>query len=148
MKAIPTEYKGIVFRSKSEAIYARSLDLFDNTLWRYEPEELKVGDYVPDFSVIYDLPEGYGHEVIEYKPAYPTKTYLDRLSSHFSQLNETMHKHSSFYNAFILICVSPWEPEQAGVYVWSEDCFIKSKNGTSQTVSSMTEAMEYRFDLK
>lgn len=36
-EAIPTEYKGIMFKSKSEAIVARGFDLA-GLLWKYEPE--------------------------------------------------------------------------------------------------------------
>lgn len=49
-KAIPTEYQGILFRSRSEARWA----VFFNTLgirWEYEKEGYQLGDicYLPDF---------------------------------------------------------------------------------------------------
>lgn len=81
-KAIPTEYKGIRFRSKSEACFAKYLDHHQSTwrplpfFWEYEPQSLTLEDgYTPDFRTIYC---GAGHiycSLIEYKPTLPTETY-------------------------------------------------------------------------
>lgn len=64
--ARPTEYKGIVYRSKSEAMFARYLELssydwiasreggFPATVgFHYEPEYLDVNGWRPDFLVFY-----------------------------------------------------------------------------------------------
>lgn len=50
MKAIPTEYKGISFRSKLEASYAKTLDELHIT-WVYEHNGYDIGGvrYLPDF---------------------------------------------------------------------------------------------------
>jgi hypothetical protein len=51
MKAIPTRYAGITFRSRLEADWAATFDHY-NIAWRYEPEgyQLSSGDwYSPDF---------------------------------------------------------------------------------------------------
>ena len=53
IKAIPTEYKGIVFRSKLEAQTAVLLDAV-GAEWVYEPETFQLHDgrfYLPDFQV-------------------------------------------------------------------------------------------------
>ena len=50
MKAIPTEYKGISFRSKLEASYAKTLDELE-IRWVYEHNGYDIGGvrYLPDF---------------------------------------------------------------------------------------------------
>lgn len=51
IEAIPTEYKGIKFRSKLEATYAKLFDYFDMN-WMYEVEGYQFQDgtwYLPDF---------------------------------------------------------------------------------------------------
>ena len=50
IKAIETEYAGILFRSKLEAMHAKFFD--ENKIeWHYEPHIIQssVGDYLPDF---------------------------------------------------------------------------------------------------
>jgi hypothetical protein len=51
--AIPTEYKGIRFRSALESAWARTLDDYGIT-WEYEPETVRLPSgqrYVPDFRL-------------------------------------------------------------------------------------------------
>lgn len=51
IKAIPTRYKGILFRSKLEAQWAKFFDKL-NIEWIYEPEGIEFDDgtkYLPDF---------------------------------------------------------------------------------------------------
>jgi len=50
IKAKPTTYKGVRFRSKSEARFAVLLDA-NRWHWRYEPKHYKSGDWLPDFAV-------------------------------------------------------------------------------------------------
>jgi hypothetical protein len=65
VKAIPTNYDGILFRSRLEARWA----VFFNALgidWRYEPEGFELADgtrYLPDFAVLND------NAYVEIKPA-------------------------------------------------------------------------------
>lgn len=99
---IPTEYKGTRFRSKSEAVFARFLDLVEAS-WVYEPSE-HFG-HVWDF-IVFPEPVLYRHHsmrlqgeffissddvgatpqpienkpfLVEYKPSMPTNTYIDNL---------------------------------------------------------------------
>lgn len=75
-KAVPTEYKGVRFRSKSEACFAMYLDHY-NVLWEYEPKELALEcGYVPDFRIIRHSAKAFYCELIEYKPSMATDTYL------------------------------------------------------------------------
>lgn len=50
INAIPTEYNGVTFRSRTEARWAVFLDAL-NLSWKYEAEgyELPSGPYLPDF---------------------------------------------------------------------------------------------------
>src|SRR3990170_3614102 len=78
---VQTEYRGVVFRSKSEAILARAFDLCGLS-WVYEPPELTQGDlWRPDFWIVStstDRP-GFKNLVVEYKPRQPTQAVFDRL---------------------------------------------------------------------
>ena len=96
LKAVPTEYRGIRFRSKCEAQFALWLDTVRKMqkdraspsmmriwegVWRYEPKL----DYMEGFSCDFELScveEDRGvlchkSHFIEYKPIRPTKTYSD-----------------------------------------------------------------------
>lgn len=88
--ARPTEYNGIQYRSKCEAMFALWLDLkYPNAAVEYEPDWAEVDDYVPDFAYSMPIP-AYPTQrmcvfetwvaIIEYKPARPTFTYLDAVS--------------------------------------------------------------------
>lgn len=51
MKAIPTKYNGVRFRSRLEASYAHHFDE-RKIIWQYEPEGFELNDgtrYLPDF---------------------------------------------------------------------------------------------------
>lgn len=85
--ATPTEYAGIVFRSKSEAQVALSLDMQEDELdWAYEPKELQVGSYIPDFLVCEHLDDGVWLRVVECKPSLCTETYMKNLSPKFCEI--------------------------------------------------------------
>lgn len=78
MKAVPTEWNGIRFRSKSEACFAMYLT-HHGRQWEYEPEELTLDcGYVPDFRVMWynKSTRKFYCELIEYKPADATDTYM------------------------------------------------------------------------
>jgi len=49
MKAIPTFYNGIKFRSRLEAKWAA---FFDNLKWHWEYEPFDLGGWIPDFMLI------------------------------------------------------------------------------------------------
>ena len=94
LKPRPTEYKGVRYRSKSEACVACWLE---NEIERgklhgfcYEPKEFAVGRWVPDFMAWEVLSTGdelgLKYVLIEYKPRVPTKTYFEELSSRVESL--------------------------------------------------------------
>lgn len=123
MKARPTEYKGIRFRSKSEAVFARYLDLTLDELaetgtaanvasgsrggFRYEPKT-HIDGWNPDFLMWQvDLPherfEGgnffssiprLNETYIEYKPSRPTDTYVNEWFDYVSKWKDVARNNS------------------------------------------------------
>lgn len=86
--ARPTEYRGIAFRSKSEAIVARAFDLL-HISWFYEPN---VGDtcygWRPDFFISWPWKSrpGFSPLLLEFKPIDPTDTYREELLERFERI--------------------------------------------------------------
>lgn len=88
IQARPTEYKGIVFRSKSEAILARCLDLVGDRCsthhidWCYEPMydwDRNESSVEFDFFVVISKKSNLFDRqciLVEYKPRKPTQTYI------------------------------------------------------------------------
>lgn len=74
---IQTEYKGIRFRSKSEAVFARCLNLVGHD-FTYEPS---CHSHDWDFEVIKACEAGFCVWLIEYKPSEPTDVYLENLAN-------------------------------------------------------------------
>lgn len=75
MTPTPTEYKKQVFRSKSEAVFARAMDLSHTiSRWNYDPQG---HSHVWDFEIYVG---SYRRLIlVEYKPSEPTMTYIGNL---------------------------------------------------------------------
>jgi hypothetical protein len=71
MKAIPTKYKGIEFRSRLEAKWASFFDLM-NWQWQYEPCDFN--GWIPDFAI-------YGSEKTIYVEVKPTIVFLPDIAN-------------------------------------------------------------------
>jgi hypothetical protein len=105
LKAIPTEYKGVRFRSKSEAIFARCLDLAGVEDWQYEPNisglawpYWKLPQHPWDFCVTTKKGFSNSHLIfVEYKPAFPSSAYMENLS-------EKVKAHVEKFRLEIEIC--------------------------------------------
>ncbi len=107
-EATPTEYRGVTYRSKCEAMFARYLVLRDSkgckaSGFEYEPDGFEEHGWNLDFlawrslsfvnSVSkHKIPTMF-YEWIEYKPSFPTKSYCDKLSKNFCKLAEKMEYH-------------------------------------------------------
>ena len=63
IKAIPTEFGGIRFRSRLEAKWAAFFDLVG---WRWEYEPVDFNGWIPDFAIVEDGRVAY----VEVKPVY------------------------------------------------------------------------------
>jgi len=79
MDAKKTEYKKIIFDSKSEAVFARTLDLGGHQ-WIYHPPEhcSHMWDFLVFRMHMGDTPMPI---LVEYKPKMPTNTYVDELTN-------------------------------------------------------------------
>lgn len=86
IEAIPTEYKGIRFRSKSEAMFAFALSRTTLT-WIYESEYFVTSDnWTPDFHLSWKGKDRIWTAALEYKPHPVTDTYRGVLSGRFEEL--------------------------------------------------------------
>ena len=94
MTARKTEYKGVVYRSKSEAMFSRWIELDLTGLdceWGFEYEPaLWVDSWQPDFLVWWVMPPEpvpvLNYRLIEYKPSLPTETCIDEFEERCSRL--------------------------------------------------------------
>lgn len=107
-KAIPTEYRGVRFRSKSEAVFARVLDLCGHE-WEYEPEQPKClysggarSNHRWDFYL--PLIDYY----LEYKPKKPTATYIQNLRHDLAFDYDELYYGRKDPAKFFIVYGSPW----------------------------------------
>ncbi len=98
IQARPTEYRRIRFRSKSEAVLARALDLA-NKKWKYE---VLFCGHEWDFQLL-----GNPTIFLEYKPRLPTRTYLEELER---KVCAWWVANDDARARFFVIHGSPWEP--------------------------------------
>jgi hypothetical protein len=70
IKAIPTTYRGVEFRSRLEAKWAVMFDLLE---WPWEYEPIDLDGYIPDFIIKWS----HGHTLCEVKPATTTSELLE-----------------------------------------------------------------------
>lgn len=140
-KARPTEYEGIVFRSKSEAIFARALDLRGFT-WEYEPKRWLAEDgWGPDFWVVgYDQDHLIYNMLVEYKPGEATDTYLKELHGRFGDMIGVQYFHC------FAVCGSSFN-ETRECFRWGCGGWSKCESGYD-FFRHIDEASKYRFDLK
>jgi hypothetical protein len=162
MEPIKTEYKGIVFDSKSEAVFARAMDLGKDFHyeWIYHPKGLMhEWDFVvrATFNGMPLAPMTVpirDYIFIEYKPKQPTITYLNNLRDKSKDIDG---KHSA-----VIVYGNPWEPPKDNPFIYAvmpviikedvcmhfttENCVINTLFGIHGSL--VNEAKEYRFDLQ
>lgn len=107
MKAIKTEYRGVIFDSKSEAVFARTLDIA-GVHWIHHPGEHCGHPW--DFLIVANSIE----TLIEYKPAMPTMTYVRNLT-------EAMSANPV---ESILIWGNPWNGKARGDFGRADCCYV------------------------
>jgi len=114
MRPIPTEYRGTVFRSKSEAVFARALDLAKIGQWEYEPEHEKTHSPHPwDFSIFDDRCKRCHWILIEYKPSQPTMTYVRHLTELVRpRVEVAVKKHGRRVFDSYIVWGNPWDGPQ------------------------------------
>lgn len=117
LEARPTEYKGIRFRSKSEAVFARCLDTSQIVSgWIYEPD-IDGSPHPWDFSVVVmenaycnhckSMSRQPRHLLIEYKPSGVTRTYYDNLIERTREFSEAREDRGVKEDTYI-VSGSPW----------------------------------------
>lgn len=147
LKPIRTEYSGIVFRSRTEAQFARALNVGGND-WEYEPQWLTGEDgQTPDFVVPSICDNRLVMRMMECKPSEPTETYKSELVRRAKSWIKILPCSSglelfaaSFYTMEFLAWYWNWTDEQ-----WETWDFFEALNLSR---SQLEEIKHTRFDLK
>ena len=163
-----TQYKGTHFRSKSEAVFARCLDL-GGALWAYEPFDGKddpPAGHQWDFLAFVPRErtaiavcgnhcfssglhwEEWSPWFIEYKPKMPTDAYLHDLQARTKEWCDSTSNTSPA--RFSIVFGSPW---QSGEYQ-AIDLLVDGERPRccrpwkmSELSSHVFSALSYRFDI-
>jgi len=165
MQARPTEYNGVRYRSKSEAMFARYLELtIDREFSRknancgancrrggfiYEPEFLRLDDWTPDFFFWQVYASKHAEpaitgSAIEYKPARPTETYVDEFDRRCCALSEK----APYYCSYELYWGGFFGGE-SGLIVWAPGYGPFVESSESGWTESFGDAIRStRFDLE
>lgn len=169
IKAIPTQYKGILFDSKSEAIFARSLDVWNKKqngygklTWQYHPEKFQIDRYCPDFSCApiisqcHALDANLKIRLIEYKPSRPTSAYINRIANYFNEIKNSDHFNIIYH--YMIICYGNTfeETPLRKILICHKKTkrthIIDSRLSDDLTpefnTECLSEAKKYRFDLE
>jgi hypothetical protein len=140
-----TEYRNVIFRSRSEAIFAHSLDRL-KLLWAYEPAEFKQNDsWVFDFQVIFPGidPGTLTTAFIEYKPAGVTSVTKRELTQRFR-----FAKGSN--QIAILLVGCPFDPKvpRSAQVLQDDGTWNEEPEWLEALTSEWPEARKFRFDLE
>ncbi|WP_372897586.1 hypothetical protein [Stieleria sp.] len=117
IEAVPTEYKGVKYKSKSEAMFAKYLEAGPASKpgggFTYEPKELIVGNYAPDFVVWWLIDDEVSFQrqmfqVIEYKPKKPTNAYTSRFMERASVMRPRLNEMGVARPVFGIFHGSVW----------------------------------------
>jgi hypothetical protein len=158
LEASPTEYRGVVYRSKSEAMFARYLEIAerqcDRCLVYYEPKSLLVDGWTPDFlvtEIFQSIDFGCVRVesfVIEYKPSRPTKTYIKKFVARCDVLLSRIEINHLNRPRFFIYTGSPWSEDSfAAEYYKTEDGWDLSLCKGWLDDSTRKELLATRFDL-
>jgi hypothetical protein len=131
---VPTEYKGTVYRSKSEAMFARFLELSGEDFF-YEPQHELFETFKFDFiTFCTDTPGRNSNNgfhfffpqftacIVEYKPKKPTATYVELFMSKSTELIEKLYERTGLCGTFgaTLYYGSIFNIDR-GVFIWQPD---------------------------
>lgn len=150
-EARPTEWKGVVYRSKSEACMAYYLSSCGFRI-EYEPDWLSVDGWKPDFAaVLFTAGASPGRErfsltVIEYKPSNPTATYRDELWNRFRKLHDSLSFLPSCF--FELWVGSFFDDRPRSVYRFDPGGELLVDAIAWPAERLIDAASRYRFDLE
>lgn len=152
-----TEFRGITYRSKSEAMFALWLEFkYPTAVVEYEPDWAELDDYVPDFVCSLPIP-AYPTQrmcvfetwvaIIEYKPSRPTFTYLDDVSKKIRSIAKREGNIATKISAFVY-----W----GSVYTEGRGVFTISCDGSAYETDTPMNWLgihektirDFRFDLE
>ena len=151
MTPTPTDYAGVRFRSKSEAVFARSLDLAganraSGLMWSYEQDTTKLlGEgTTSDFTLVFKLEHGGDLLLwqIEYKPSKPSAAYVENWVKRIRANGRLVGLHAIAYG-------SPWNHEYGMVGIGEGFTGLEEESGAWPlgAQSYAAQARSYRFDL-
>jgi hypothetical protein len=100
IKAIPTTYNGIRYRSRLEATWAC---FFDSLGWEHEYEPFDLDGYIPDFVLRFPKE----NVLVEVKPMLEVESERKR---HYVRYREVIQS-SSLFDRLLLVGRSPWKHE-------------------------------------
>ena len=137
-RPMPTDYAGVRFRSKSEAVLARMLDIVRERMkkthiaWAYEPEIVKT-----DFAVFITIPDENRVQMIaiEYKPSRPSDAYIERWRELMAPYEKNGWLPVIWYG-------NGWTKEYRQIHMDGRE-----RDHWSGYEHWMPEAMRHRFDL-
>jgi hypothetical protein len=162
-----TEYKGVVYRSKCEAMFAKWLELHLKTRgaigsgFVYEPVGMiALAGWTPDF-VAFEISNPSEHTlsglpclaytIIEYKPSRPTQTYVIEFAERCKALFEQWEAHGwldiAYRSSFVLQFGSVFSDERASIHVSGDWGWTPFETATDWLAPYENEVKSTRFDL-
>lgn len=162
----PTEYRGVTYRSKCEAMFARYLVLRSDdepqptckaSGFEYEPDGFEVNGWNLDFLAWRvgvstndvskcKIPTIY-YEWIEYKPSFPTKSYCKKLAANFISLASKLEYYDGLVirSGFCLYYGSVFT-EDRGVLHFESGCVLNDEHDWLEFYED--DVRSTRFDLE
>lgn len=157
MEARATEFRGITYRSKCEAMFALWLELrnSNDTIIQYEPDWAEIDDYVPDFAVFRPVDSSNGNlpvfetsiEIIEYKPSRPTFTYVKDCIDKIYGIIKTHASSPRYDEKAISIYYGSIYTDDRGVFYHSGDGSFRVSN-VDWLRGHEKAIRDFRFDLE
>lgn len=164
LKAVPTEYRGTRYRSKSEAMFALNLDVcrssFPRThhcisqwweaIWVYEPNFEWLNGFSCDFLLSWILFDNerlvINQRLVEYKPSKPTKTFCDNYFSKFFKHCASTESEPSVERQALIIYGSVYREDRGIVRCCKEGDGIEFLD--LNWIFDDSKLLSYRFDLE
>lgn len=149
-KANPTRFNGVLFRSKSEAIFAAALNEMPNAIWQYEPVLSGFASSI-DFMVI-----GTDHlaevwvSLVEYKPSLPTDDYIERRCAEYQKYLSSKDWSAAICKRFSIVYGSPWKDDRSLAEIVCDELigrYRSSSSLASYLQPHFESARFHRFDL-
>lgn len=164
LKAVPTEYRGVRYRSKSEAMFALNLDVcrssFSRTqfcemqwwesIWVYEPNFEWLNGFSCDFLLSWILFDSerllINQRLVEYKPSKPTKTFCDNYFGKFFKHCAATENQPNTQRQASIFYGSVYKEDRGIVRCCKEDDEVEFLD--LNWIFDDAKLLSYRFDLE